>query len=183
MELGFPNTASKCVGDADDSLGLLPQVVYMLDFEELLIIIQIHSTFAAIITNHRLHRYHTLLAHTTFSFSYQFSKSSILKRHPLLAVSNFPHTPNFPTVHQITTMASVVIAIGAIAYFTTEKVHERKQKKRALKAQEALDRGVVEELSAVDGTTDHSNNEDLPAYHKESLPAFRNEKHHHRFHL
>jgi len=81
-------------------------------------------------------------------------------------------------------MASVVIAIGAIAYFTTEKVHERKQKKRALKAQEALDRGVVEELSAVDGTTDHSNDEDLPEYQMENQhPAFRNEKHHHRFHL
>jgi hypothetical protein len=90
-------------------------------------------------------------------------------------------------------MASVVIAIGIAVYYSTEKIRERKEKKRALKAQEALDRGLVEELSAVDDTTGHLiNNEDLPAYHKENLPpyrmqdqhrAFQTDKRHHQFHL
>jgi len=89
-------------------------------------------------------------------------------------------------------MASVVIAIGIAVYYSTEKIRERKEKKRALKAQETLDRGLVEELSTVDGATDHLNNENLPAYHKENLPpyhiedqhpAFQTDKRHHHFHL
>jgi hypothetical protein len=89
-------------------------------------------------------------------------------------------------------MASVVIAIGVAVYFTAEKVREHKEKKRAIKAQQATDHGVVEELSIAEDTADHLNNEDLPVYHKEGLPAyhmedqhpaFRSEKHQHRFHL
>jgi hypothetical protein len=89
-------------------------------------------------------------------------------------------------------MASVVIAIGVAVYFTAEKVREHKEKKRAIKAQQATDHGVVEELSIAEDTADHLNNEDLPVYHKEGLPAyhmedqhpaFRSEKRQHRFHL
>lgn len=89
-------------------------------------------------------------------------------------------------------MASVVIAIGIAVFYSTEKIRERKEKKRALKAQEALDRGLVEELSTVDDTTGHLNDEHLPAYHKENLPpygmqdqhrAYQTDKRHHQFHL
>jgi hypothetical protein len=89
-------------------------------------------------------------------------------------------------------MASVVIAIGIAVYYSTEKIREHKEKKRALKTQQALNRGLVEELSTVDDTTGHLNNENLPVYHKESLPAyhmedqhlaFHTDKRHHRFHL
>ncbi|QDS68874.1 hypothetical protein FKW77_007557 [Venturia effusa] len=66
-------------------------------------------------------------------------------------------------------MASVIIALGVAAYFTTEKVREHKQKKRDLKAQQTLEGDV----STFDGTTPpYDDDEHLPTYHKEALPAY-----------
>lgn len=85
-------------------------------------------------------------------------------------------------------MASVVIAIGVAVYFTTEKVREHKEKKRALKLQQASEHGPIEEIT----TGDLHDDEHLPGYQKEVLPgyhmedqhpALRNEKRQHRFHM
>lgn len=69
-------------------------------------------------------------------------------------------------------MASVVIALSAAVYFTTEKIRERKQKKRELKAQQASNHGLIEQVAMVEGTAHPPDDEELPAYHQEGLPAY-----------
>jgi hypothetical protein len=79
-------------------------------------------------------------------------------------------------------MASIVVAIGVVIYISAAKVHESKEKKRALKAQGALERGLVEELSTIDDITDHLDNEHLQVSHKERLPPYHIEDQHLTFH-
>jgi len=79
-------------------------------------------------------------------------------------------------------MASIVVAIGFAIYISTAKIHERKERKRALKAQEALERGLVEELSTIDDAAGHLNNERLPVYHDARLPPYRIEDQHPTLH-
>lgn len=69
-------------------------------------------------------------------------------------------------------MASVVIALSAAVYFTTEKIRERKQKKRELKARQVSEHGLVEDVATIDGAAPSHDDEDLPAYQKEGLPAY-----------
>ncbi|KAF1811895.1 hypothetical protein P152DRAFT_458851 [Eremomyces bilateralis CBS 781.70] len=78
-------------------------------------------------------------------------------------------------------MASVVLVVGAAIYFTAEKVHERREKKRVLKAQEDLQYGVVEFDSITDNTTVHDETEPLPAYNKATLPPYHMEDQHPAF--
>lgn len=71
-------------------------------------------------------------------------------------------------------MASVVVALGFAVYFTAEKIHDRKKKKRALKAQAALQNDSADEISTIDDATeDDQMEENLPAYSKENLPPYR----------
>ena len=79
-------------------------------------------------------------------------------------------------------MASVIVAISVAIYISAVKVHDRKEKKRALKAQEVLQRGLVEELSSIDNTTGHLDNDHLPVYHKERVPPYHMEDQHPAFH-
>jgi hypothetical protein len=60
-------------------------------------------------------------------------------------------------------MAGVVLAIGAAFYWTAEKIHGQKKKKRALKAQEDSQQNV-DDLQ--------ENVEILPAYHKDAPPEY-----------
>ncbi|KAM5449214.1 hypothetical protein MaudCBS49596_005039 [Microsporum audouinii] len=60
-------------------------------------------------------------------------------------------------------MAAVVLAIGAAIYFTAEKIHDHREKKRALKAKHPSKHALLEDDQTI---------EDLPAYHKEKLPAY-----------
>jgi hypothetical protein len=69
-------------------------------------------------------------------------------------------------------MASVLVAVGVAIYYTVEKVHDRKEKKRALAAEEASKYGSVVEFSTTEGTAAHYGTDSLPAYHKEKLPAY-----------
>jgi hypothetical protein len=78
-------------------------------------------------------------------------------------------------------MAALIVAVGAAIYFSAEKIHDHKEKKRALKAKEALQHGLVEEVSIIDGATVHDQMEPLPAYHKERLPAYHMEDQHPAF--
>lgn len=68
-------------------------------------------------------------------------------------------------------MASLVFAIGAVIYISATKIHERKEKKRTLKAQTASEHDLV-------GTTVHLTDEQLPVYHKELLPPYNMEDQH-----
>lgn len=89
-------------------------------------------------------------------------------------------------------MASVVIALSAVVYFTTDKIRQRKQKKRELRAQKISEYGSVEEVEPLNATFPSHDDEDLPAYHQEGLPAYamkdqnpacRKEKHGYAFHF
>jgi hypothetical protein len=72
-------------------------------------------------------------------------------------------------------MATLVVVISAAIYFSVAKAHEHTKNKSALKAQDALQRGLVEEFWAIDNSTGHHHNEQLPAYHKERLPFYPTE--------
>lgn len=69
-------------------------------------------------------------------------------------------------------MASIAILIGVAVYFSAKEAHKHSEKKRALKAQEALERGSIEDLStsqAAPGYLDYkrisvANYENLPPY-------------------
>ncbi|KIX03764.1 uncharacterized protein Z518_07317 [Rhinocladiella mackenziei CBS 650.93] len=66
-------------------------------------------------------------------------------------------------------MVALILAVGAAIYFTAEKVRTHKEKKRASKAQEALQHGLVEPVSIIDDTTPVGN---PPPYHKGNLPPY-----------
>jgi hypothetical protein len=68
-------------------------------------------------------------------------------------------------------MAAIVVVVGAAIYFSVAKVHEHKKNKSALKDQEALERGLVEEHWAIDNSTGHHHNEHPPAYPTEDQPS------------
>jgi len=78
--------------------------------------------------------------------------------------------------------AAVAVAIGAAIYLSAEKLHDRIERKRSFKAQEALERGFVEELSTIDDTAGHHNNEHVPIYQKERVPSYHTEDQHSAFH-
>jgi hypothetical protein len=78
-------------------------------------------------------------------------------------------------------MAALIVAAAAGIVFAGQKVHERKKNKRALKAQDALQHGLVEEVSAIDGTMLHHQSDNLPAYHKENLPPYHTVNQHPAF--
>ena len=69
-------------------------------------------------------------------------------------------------------MVVLILAVGAAIYFTAEKVRDRKEKKRALKAQEALRYGIVKSVSIIDDNAARLSMEHLPPYHKETLPPY-----------
>jgi hypothetical protein len=76
-------------------------------------------------------------------------------------------------------MVFLILAIGAATYFTAEKVHDHKKKKRAMKAQKAPQNGLNEPALIIDDTTVHRlenilsyHKKDLPPYHKENLPPY-----------
>jgi hypothetical protein len=72
-------------------------------------------------------------------------------------------------------MAAVVLVVGAAVYLSVAKVNERVERKRELKAQEALERGFVEEISSDDETT--GRNGDVPVYNEENQhPSIKNTK-------
>ncbi|KAK2760695.1 hypothetical protein FQN54_001930 [Arachnomyces sp. PD_36] len=71
-------------------------------------------------------------------------------------------------------MASlVVIAVGAGIYVAAEKIHDRKEKKRALKAQQALEQDSFEKDSVIADATEPGKMDELPAYHQENLPPYQ----------
>jgi cell division protein FtsN len=72
-------------------------------------------------------------------------------------------------------MAAIVAVLSAAIYFSAAKVHKHKKNKRALKAQEASESGLVEEPWAIDDSTGHPHTEHLPAYHEERLPFYPTE--------
>lgn len=69
-------------------------------------------------------------------------------------------------------MASVVIISGLAIYFTVRHVEKKKNKKRALKAQLALERSYAEGNSFIDNASPRSSHEEPPAYNNERLPAY-----------
>jgi hypothetical protein len=69
-------------------------------------------------------------------------------------------------------MAGVIIAATVAFALASEKIHDHKEKKRALKAQDTLRHGLVEEVSTVEGTVVHGQVDNLPAYHKENPPQY-----------
>ncbi|KAF2832162.1 hypothetical protein CC86DRAFT_366045 [Ophiobolus disseminans] len=78
-------------------------------------------------------------------------------------------------------MASLVFAVGVAIFIAVEKTIEHKKEKRSLREQEALERGLVEELSPSDDTTSRLNDEDLGVYHKEHLPSYHMKDRHSAF--
>ena len=72
-------------------------------------------------------------------------------------------------------MASIIIGIGAAIYVTAEKIHDRKEKKRALKAQATLQHDFIEDVSLINDTKVRRQMETLPFYHQEPLPAYHKE--------
>ncbi len=68
-------------------------------------------------------------------------------------------------------MASVVLAIGVAIYLTAEKVRDRREKKRVIKAR-ALQDTLGEDLSITDDVMAQSQVEQLPAYHQDRLPPY-----------
>ncbi|OAK96220.1 hypothetical protein IQ06DRAFT_296989 [Phaeosphaeriaceae sp. SRC1lsM3a] len=82
-------------------------------------------------------------------------------------------------------MASIILLAGVAIYYSAEKIHERNEKKRELKALQGLLHGPVEEVWRDDDaktTIDHEHTtvddkERLPSHPAlEQHPAFRNEK-------
>lgn len=69
-------------------------------------------------------------------------------------------------------MVVLILAVGAAIYFTTKKVRDHKKKKRDLKSQEALQRGLVEPVSIIGDTKIHHPMENLPPYLEENLPPY-----------
>jgi hypothetical protein len=67
--------------------------------------------------------------------------------------------------------AVLIVAVGAAVYYSADKIHEKKEKKRTLKAQ----RGVIQELYPADGAAGLQQMEDLPVYSKENLPIYHQE--------
>ncbi|KAF3491497.1 uncharacterized protein GIQ15_01014 [Arthroderma uncinatum] len=68
-------------------------------------------------------------------------------------------------------MAALIVAVGAALYVTAEKIHDHREKKRALKAKEALRHGS-EDDSIIDTATANDHMDNLPAYHKGNLPPY-----------
>ena len=66
----------------------------------------------------------------------------------------------------------LAVAVGAAIVLTSKKIHSRKKKKRALKAQKALQDSLHEGKATIDNATVHRHIDDLPAYHTESLPPY-----------
>jgi hypothetical protein len=75
-------------------------------------------------------------------------------------------------------MASVVLAIGIAIYVSAEKVHNSREKKRALKALEASEHGSIEERSSIDDIPHQLNKETLSDYHVENSPPYQMEDQH-----
>ncbi|KAF2627220.1 hypothetical protein BU25DRAFT_411282 [Macroventuria anomochaeta] len=71
-------------------------------------------------------------------------------------------------------MASVVVALGVIVYFSAKKVHDHREKKRELKAQEFLSHDMTEKMATSDELSNHLETDDnLPAYRREPrLPRY-----------
>jgi hypothetical protein len=81
-------------------------------------------------------------------------------------------------------MASLVLAIGVAICYSTEKVHEHKEKKKSRKALEATQHGPVEEISSIDNDIDlHIDNEYSPFYRKDFLPPYPNATQHPATHV
>lgn len=76
-------------------------------------------------------------------------------------------------LHHLAKMVLEIILVGAAIYIIAHKVHDRKEKKRALKAQAASRHGPVVEVPIADDTGVSGQMEDLPAYQKEKLPAYQ----------
>ena len=69
-------------------------------------------------------------------------------------------------------MAALIVAVGAAIVLTADKIHDHKEKKRALKAQEELQRNLAEDVSIFDGTMIHHSMKNPPAYHEDNLPHY-----------
>jgi hypothetical protein len=70
-------------------------------------------------------------------------------------------------------MATLVLAIGVAIYFSAEKLHEHKKKKRALKALEETQHGLIEERTPTDNDIDaHFASERPPVCEKDFLPPY-----------
>lgn len=93
-------------------------------------------------------------------------------------------------------MASIILLAGVAIYFSVEKIQERSEKKRELKALQSLLHGPVQELWRDDDANTISDQRHSTMDDKEGLPsqpaldqhpALRNEqkksKRHFRFHL
>jgi hypothetical protein len=92
------------------------------------------------------------------------------------STSPYVHPPF--DLYCFTQMAAVIIAFGAAIAFTAKKIHDRKEKKRAPKVQDALQHGSIEEVEIIDNTTADGPMEDLPTYQKEKLPAYHKRDQH-----
>jgi hypothetical protein len=81
-------------------------------------------------------------------------------------------------------MATLVLAIGVAIYYSAEKVHEHKEKRRSRKALEATQHGPVQELSSIDNDEDiHTDSEHSPVYEKDVLPSYPGVAHHLALHV
>jgi hypothetical protein len=69
-------------------------------------------------------------------------------------------------------MAALILASIAALIAGGEKLHQKRKKKQALKAQDASQHGPIEEVSIIDDETANQQTDDLPAYHKETLPPY-----------
>jgi len=75
-------------------------------------------------------------------------------------------------------MVLELILLGVGIYVIVHKHKDRKEKKRALKAQEAGQHGPVREVSIIDKTSATGQMEDLPAYQNDKLPAYETVEQH-----
>ncbi|KIW59682.1 hypothetical protein PV05_04117 [Exophiala xenobiotica] len=71
-------------------------------------------------------------------------------------------------------MVALILAVGAVIYFTVEKVRDHRQKKRESKDQtQALQHGIAEPVSIIDNKASRRSMELPPPYRKEALPPYR----------
>jgi hypothetical protein len=73
-------------------------------------------------------------------------------------------------------MVFVVLAVGAAVYFTAKKVQDRKEKKKAAKAQVARQHGAAQMVSNTGDNAVPRPMETLPPYQNDSLPPYLAEK-------
>jgi hypothetical protein len=81
-------------------------------------------------------------------------------------------------------MATLVLAIGVAIYYSAEKVHEHKDKRKSRKALEATQHGPVQELLSTDNDEDiHGDSEHSPVYEKDVLPSYPGAAQHPALHV